>query len=56
MIISGGINIKFYLEKNAKLFTNKHGHGILEITNSHNICVQGGKFIGSGNFPEKIMV
>lgn len=53
LIINQGRDIKLYLEKNAKLFTIKHGYGILEISNSHNICVQGGKFFGRGDFPSK---
>lgn len=46
-------NIKIYLEEGARLFTQKHGWGIIEINNVNNIIITGGKFSGAGGFLSK---
>lgn len=51
--ISSKNNFKIILEKNSILFTQKHGHGIFEISNSDGVTILGGKLIGAGNFVDK---
>ncbi len=46
-------NITISISNDAELLSQKHGHGILEISNSKNITIKGGKFIGAGNFLNK---
>ena len=48
-------NITVSLSDDAVLISEKHGHGILEISNSKNIRIEGGKFSGRGDFLEKFM-
>jgi hypothetical protein len=51
--ISSRQNITLSLSIDAVLISQKHGHGILEISNSKKITIEGGKLSGKGDFLDK---
>lgn len=53
LLIKGRQGVSINMAPNARLFTNRHGWGIIEIDSSSNVSITGGILSGSGTFPAK---